>query len=268
LFFSQIVLLLNKKTMKRLICGGLLMLGLNGYLSAQSPGYLGKRFFAKPEIAYTIALSNPTSGNRGGNTYGEQEDRLGFNSRYGLQLGYAFSRRNVVALEGSYMATGMVLTVHTPSVLFEAQSDEHYLFYNLKGPEFGVVLQIYNPSKGSIAPMGFFTALRLRMAFLKGNILDKRTTYFLNDASAGHRPLGIQASYNQLFAGLEFGQNIIIVDQLVLSASCEINVTPLNLSASFAPSEEGNQGAFENAAAYRMKSHSLIMFKIGLGYLF
>jgi len=254
--------------MKQIICWGILMLGLANCLGAQSSGYLGKRIFIKPDIAYTLALSNPTSSNRGANTYGQQEKRLGLNSRYGVQVGYAFSRRRVAALEGSYMATGMVLTVNTPSALFEGETDEHYLFYKLSGPEFGIVLQTYNPLKGSIAPMGFFTAWRLRMAFLEGDILDKRTTYFLEDESIGHLPLGIEPRYNQFFFGFEFGQNIIIADLLMLSASCEINITPSNLNSSYAIYGGGNQGLFKTAAAKRMNTHSLLMFKIGLGYLF
>jgi hypothetical protein len=246
------------------------MFGLNVCLTAQAPGYLGKRIFIKPDMAYAPAFSNPTASNRGGNTYGEQGYRLGLNTKYGLQAGYAFSRRRVLAVEANYMATGMSLTAYTPSTLYDGRSDEHYLFYNLRGPEFGIALQTYNPLRGSIAPMGFFTAWRLRMALLDGEILDKRTTYFQSDASTGHLPLGIRPRYNQLTVGFELGQNVIVADKIVLSISAECNIPPLNfnLEPSYDFSEKDNQALFEEAAAARMRFHSFILFKIGLGYLF
>ncbi len=246
------------------------MFGLNICLSAQAPGYLGKRIFIKPDIAYAPALAHPTAGNRGGNTYGEQGTRLGLNTKYGLQAGYAFSRRGVLAAETNYMATGMSLTTYTPAVRYEGRMDEHYLFYNLRGPELGLALQTYNPLRGSLAPMGFFTAWRVRMAFLEGAVLDKRTTYFADDAVAGHLPLGIRPHYKHLTLGVEFGQHIILADRIVLSLSAEINASPLqlNLTPSYDDSEKDNQTIFKEAAAARMRFHSLIMFKMGAGYLF
>ena len=246
-----------------------LLLGMAGGMSAQAPGYLGKRFFVKPEFSSMFALSNPTANNAGTDTYGSQGDRLGFNTRYGLQVGYALSRRSAVTLETGYMNTGMVLSATTPSFLYDGGYDAHYLFYNLGGPEVGISLQTYNPLRGSIAPMGFFTAWRLRMAFLNGYILDKQTTYYNNEASAGHSALGINPAYNQLTVGVELGQNIIVADRIVLSISAEVNIPPFNLNLDESYNyDAGNQGAFDYAASNRMRWHSLFMIKVGAGYLF
>lgn len=246
-----------------------LLLGMAGGLSAQAPGYLGKRFFVKPEFSSMFALSNPTAGNRGVNTYADAGDRLGFNTRFGLQAGYALSRRSALTLEASYMNTGMIATASTPSNLYPDGFDDHYLFYNLGGPEVGISLQTYNPLRGSIAPMGFFTAWRLRMAFLSGTVKERQVSYYQGDASAGYQEPDINPAYNQLTVGLEFGQNIIIADRLLLSISAEVNIPPfnLNLEEEYDP-YGGNQAAFDYAASERMRWHSLLMFKIGAGYLF
>lgn len=238
-----------------------LLLGLASSLHAQAPGYLGKRFFAKPEFSSMYALSKTA----------EESNTVGgfFNTRYGLQLGYALSRRSAVTVEASYMNTGMSMSAYTPSILINGSSDEHYLFYNLGGPEIGISLQTYNPLRGSIAPMGFFTAWRLRMAFLSGDVVEDRISYAGGDASAGHQPLDISPKYNQLTVGLEFGQNIIVADRLALSFSVEFNIAPFNLNLDDSNnSSDGNQGIFDFTAAERMRWHSLFMVKVGAGYLF
>ncbi|MEQ1744695.1 MAG: hypothetical protein ABMA02_04670 [Saprospiraceae bacterium] len=246
-----------------------LLIGLSSGLFAQAPGYLGKRFFVKPEFSSMFALSNPTAGNRGTDTYGGAGDRLGLNTRFGLQIGYALTRRSALTVEASYMNTGMIADAYTPSVQFPDGADYHYLFYNLGGPEVGIAYQTYNPLRGSIAPMGFFTAWRLRMAFLSGKVIEDQISYYNGDSSFGPKPLDTDASYNQFTVGVEFGQNIIVADRLVLSISAELNIPPFNFNFE----EEGssgsdNQSYFDYAAAERMRWHSLFMFKIGAGYLF
>jgi len=255
--------------MKHPIILSALLFGLASNLAAQAPGYLGKRLFVKPEFSSMFAFSNPTASNRGNNTYGEQGNRRGLNTRYGVQLGYTISRQRVVALEANYVNTGMILSAYTPSLIYGNATDEHYLFYNLGGPEAGISLQTYNPLRGSIAPMGFYTAWRARMAFLEGKILDKHTSYAQNDASLGHEPLGIRPRYNHLTVGVEFGQHVVLFDRVLLGISAEINVAPLDLKIEedYYGDTDSNQEAFKRAAAKRLRWHSLFMFKIGVGYL-
>jgi len=240
-----------------------LLLGMASGLSAQAPGYLGKRFFVKPEFSSMFALSNPTA------DYVGSADPFALNVRYGLQLGYALSRRSALTVEASYMKTGMVMSAYTPSIQNNSSSDVHDLLYSLGGPEIGISLQTYNPLRGSIAPMGFFTAWRLRMAFLNGIVQEDRITYANGDASAGTRPLDINPSYNQLTLGVELGQNIVVADRLVLSISAEANIPPFNLSSDNSNYDSGDgQSVFDYVAADRMRWHSWFMVKIGAGYLF
>ena len=69
-----------KKT--TLIAG--LLLALTSQLHAHAPGYLGKRFFVKPEMAAMLAFQHPTADNRGrGELYGEGNGSIGFNTSPG-----------------------------------------------------------------------------------------------------------------------------------------------------------------------------------------
>lgn len=260
--------------MKSTLLGIALTFSLISCLQAQkAPGYMGRRLFIRPEIAYAPALLGPTANNRGGADYiyGEQGARFGFNAKYGVQAGYAISRSEVLSLEGSYMATGMIMEASTPSILFQNNFDQHYLFYQLSGPEIGLAWNTYNINNGSIAPIGSYVTVRARMAFLSGTILDKRTTYYRNNSSAGHLPLGVIPRYRHLSLGAEVGRQMMIGNRMVLSLSMEVNVEPFNLLRLLLLEDytfETNQQVFHNAAYARMFRHSLVMFKTGVGYLF
>jgi hypothetical protein len=92
--------------MKQILSWIALVCGLSLQLHAQkAPGYMGKVFFLHADIAYAPALSGPTANNRGANTYGDQGYRLGFITKYGLQLGYTLTRSQAVSLEWNYMAS-------------------------------------------------------------------------------------------------------------------------------------------------------------------
>jgi len=259
--------------MKSTLFGIALILSLVSALHAQqAPGYMGRRLFIRPEIAYAPALRGPTANNRGGSdyTYGEQRGRLGFNTKYGLQVGYVTSRSVALSLEGSYLATGLSVEASTPSIVFPNNTDSHYLFYKLSGPEIGLAWSMFDILNGGVAPMGTYISLRARMAFLKGEALDKRTIYYRNYSSAGHLPLGITPSYEHLSLGLELGRQMMIGNRLVLSMSVEGNlaVSSYLYALLIKDSAEGNQAGFNNAARNRMLTHSVFMLKTGLGYLF
>lgn len=256
--------------MKQIMCGLVLVCSLTIALNAQNPGYMGKLLFIRPEISYAPALSHPTANNRGSNTYGNLGNRLGFNTKYGVQIGYAIARTNVLSVEGNYLATGLIVDASTPSAIFAQGFDTHYLFYKLRGPELGLAWHIFDHYNGGLAPLGVYVSFRLRMAFLSGTVLDKRTTYFGSDAALGHLPIGIQPNYNHLTFGLEIGRHTIILDRIVLGLSLELNATPSTLAYAYFGNRSvtGNQAAFQEAARYRMSTHTLVMFKTGVGYIF
>ncbi len=249
---------------KQLLLSGL-MLGIALCVSAQTPGYMGMRFFLKPEFSSAVAFFNPTANNRGGGDDPETgKTRFGLNTRYGLQAGYVLSRKWVAALEGSHIKTGMPLQVETASVAFPNKKDSHELFYNIGGPEFGVSFQSYNLNKGNLAPLGAYVALRARASFLKGEIFEQTTTYYNNASALGHRPLGIDARFTNVNLGIEIGSHHIVADHILLGVGAELN---LSMGLHVTP-DTHNQEEFNRVVSNRISRHSLFFFKLSAGYLF
>jgi len=254
--------------MKKLLLLSALTLGIACGASAQSPGYMGMRFFLKPEFSSTVAFSNPTANNKGGQNPYTGDLKFGLNTRYGIQAGYVLSRRSVVVAEGSYTKTGMLMYASTPSLAFpNGGQDQHTLFYNLGGPELGVGIQTYATNRGSLAPLGPFFAARARFSFLKGEVFDHKIDYSGDNGSVGHGPLGIDPRYTHLALGIEFGTHHIVADHILLGISAEFNLGFRNLFSSASSTSE-NQDVFIDTASRRMNAHSIFFFKIGAGYLF
>jgi len=250
--------------MKKVLLFSALMLGIAFGASAQSPGYMGRRLFLKPEFSSTVALFNPTADNKGGEDPYNDKLRFGLSTRYGVQAGYVMSRKWVVAVEGSYMKTGMALLAYTPSLASSNGEDTHNLFYNLGGPELGLSFQSYTLRKGSLAPLGTYAAVRARVSFLKGELFEHKIQY--DEGSAlGHGPLNIDPRHTSLALGMEAGSHHIVADHILLGVSAEFNLA-MGLSSS--ASASGNQSLFRDTATRRMLAHSFFFFKIGAGYLF
>ena len=258
--------------MKKQLLLFLLLVAALAVAQAQAPGYLGKRLFVKPQTSVMFALSRPTASNRGlawnqEYNYGNAKSSLGFNTRPAVQVGYALTRRRVLALEVGYIKTGMELEgISTPSLVIDGGTDYHYLFYHLSGLEYDLSWQMYNPQKGSLAPMGFYSAWHLKAAPMKGKVMDKQTTY-ASESASGNAPFGIDARYTHWNVGLEVGQHLILFDRLMLSLSAELDVPPLRLILEENSSGGSNQQSFRYAAFDRMKGFSTFMVKFGAGYL-
>ena len=251
--------------MKKLLLLSAWTLGIAVVASAQAPGYMGMRFFLKPEFSSTVALLNPTANNQGGQDSGTGKRSFGLNTRYGIQAGYVLSRSRVAVLEVSYVKTGMSLSVSTPSLTSPDNRDYHSLFYNLSGPELGLGIQAYPNGVGSLAPLGAFWAARTRVSFLSGEVFEHQISYYEGDGSAGHGPLGIAPHYIHFALGLEIGSHHIVADHILLGIGAELNLATGLLTSS---SAIDNQGEFSKAASRRMAFHSFLLFKISAGYLF
>ncbi len=254
-------------SMKKVLLISALTLGTIYYTSAQSPGYMGMRFFLKPDFSSIVAVSNPTANNQGGKDTQTEKWRFGLNTRFGIQAGYVLSRSLVAVLEGSHVNTGMWSQASTQSLIYPLGEDHHTLFYNIGGPEIGMSVQSYRLKRGSLAPLGAFWAARARVSFLSGEVKEHQTYYSGNNASAGHGPLGIDPRHTHVAVGAEFGANQIVADRILIGLSAELN---LSVSRWFlAPSGLSyNQSSFIGDAAQRMSAHSLFLIKLGAGYIF
>ena len=261
LFFLSCLLLLN-----------------SGKLTGQVPGYLGKRLYVRADLSATPAVSYPTPNNNGvAGLYGEAKPSFALSTRFGMQAGYAISRKNALTFGVDYLKTGAVVDkIITPSPFASPGSEDyakHYLFYNLTGITAELGYQKYNQKKGAIAPMGRYLSYLLSATFLNGNIVDKLTT---GDRTTIHAPLGIDAHYIQYAVSMEWGKNTIVADRFVLNTAFKLRLAldPLAFSSSSPnmPSSTAGYTAYNKATynyfvAERMSNHMAISVRLGIGIL-
>ncbi|MFN0034348.1 MAG: hypothetical protein ACKVUS_04725 [Saprospiraceae bacterium] len=265
-----------------------LALSLLAWVSAtafcQVPGYLGKRLTVQGELHSFPAMRGPTASNRGYSVhYGDKGGGFGFNWSAGARLGYVTSRYGQVLLSVDYLKTGMIQTAFSPASGFlgEEGYDSHELFYNVRGLTAGIGTRKFKSAKGGLAPMGRYSGYSLNATFLKGEILDKRTSYRFGGPE--HAPLGIDPKHVLLSLGYEFGSNFIVKDRLLLNVGAKLNIplSPRAFRHTFSEEEslwdpyynnqegkeDGNTDNFKTLAATRYGLHSLFMFYIGVGLL-
>lgn len=243
-----------------------LLLGLFALqISAQVPGYLGKRVYVKTDFS-AFPSFGPSAKNRGINTtYRDEGGAWGLDYRYGLQAGYAYSRFKGLAFSAYALKTG--LSVETVGY------GEYGLFFQLQGKAISIGHQWFHREKGAIAPLGSFFGLHLQGTFLKGEVDKEITGYNVKN-------LGFEPKRTYLSLGLEYGSSNIIKDRLFLSYGIQINLplgTIYNIldlvdNSSTIYTGYGSQAAinresFRLSAARRMLIHDLICLRVGFGLL-
>lgn len=251
-------------------------------LHTQAPGYLGKRLSIHTDLTAFPALGGPTAGNKGLYYYGETGGGFAFNWRGGGALAYTISRKQQLRLLVNTFKTGMAETYYTPSGndIATGTNDQHELFFNLKGFSVGIGTRGYNLSKSALAPLGIYNSWSLYYTQIKGEILDKRTTY----ARGGpHAPLGFDLKTNLYSFAYSFGRSQIIADRFLLDYGADLNfdipltlgiLNAVNGDVEFpAPIEStddyvrDNNRRYDQDVSLRMFNHSIFYFHIGIGFL-
>ena len=190
-------------------------------LSAQAPGYLGKRFYATAYGQVSVS-EGPTPNNHGRAFYfGEDANSkyLALDAQYGLKGGFAYSRMKAVNFGIGYLKTAMTADAYTPvlNVVNQSAYDHHSLFYHLRGIPVTIGHQWFRAKKGAIAPFGTYWATSLNSVFFKGEIIDKQTNGSDNGQPIQHAKLGTNPKATYLSLGLEFGRNSLIKDKLLVN---------------------------------------------------
>jgi hypothetical protein len=248
-------------------------------LFSQAPGYLGKRLFVSANASAIPTLQGPTAGNGGlGDTYNNVSDSYAFSTRFGIEAGYALSRKNAVTFTIDYAKTGLIARLKTPPLSSFGNTnneDSHYLFYNLNCYTFDLGYQGYKLDRGAIAPMGRYFSFHLFATTASGVIIEKQTTFynssFLNQK---HADLGVNNTYLMGGFGLEWGKNTIIGNHFFINTTLRFNLTTgvfktnsVQNGTFLGTYQQENQERFDVAAAERLFYHSLFMVKFGIGIL-
>lgn len=224
-----------------------------------------------------MAIGGPTAGNKGLiEHYGPNGGGLGFNTQWGLALGYANSRKRMLQLSYERLQTGMIMEAYSrPSAEFA----KHSLFYKLRSNSIQFSYNMFRPDRGSLSPYGSYLGAVLGAGFVSGDL--QEWDFSLSSAPAPQTL--IDERYNYLFAGLEFGNNQIFFDRVVFSLSGRFAL-PLAFYRLYDTTENSlgfkkpevdyrtdmagyNNYHFDRASLARMLGCNLFTFQISIGYL-
>lgn len=239
----------------------ILLLLPNTLTFAQAPGYMGKRFSL--EASGSINFANLQ--NENGEMYsfssksinGASKTLLAFNTRYGLTLNFATTRKHMVSLGYERAATGLGWSFND-NVGGPFGFRDNYVRTNGYSQIFS--LGISTSRKKSIAPFGAYTRWTAQVSYnqivpveLKGR---PRTTDDLKDYS-----------YMDYGIGFEHGARKVIFGKLLLGFSYRVNI-PLGTVLDRNPGENELANSRIKEARERFFWHSLLMFNTSLGYMF
>jgi hypothetical protein len=221
--------------MKKVTIPIVLALLLAGVAQAQ-PGYLGKKLTVQANLLFLPALTNASYGREPGastfNTTGEASADYVLNKRN--SLGVAFRRFRTSNIN-DYESEGGVSTTKVFTNSLELQ------------------YRVYKKKSGNIAPLGKYFQWGVGMLF--SQVRQPGTN-------------GTATPFNMYAFRMGRGRNRILCDRLILYHGWELShVVP-------ASGGEGMWGAThyykndqQSMAQYRLWRHSLLNFKIGLGFL-
>lgn len=247
-------------------------------ISAQAPGFMGKKATLSVNSASSIATFGPTKNNRGVDKFDSLEDDIGLNHRVDIDFSYVLARYSSVTLTLGRLATGVSTSAYTkvavPEFYEESARDYHELFYRLKVNSVGILYNRFKPSKGSLAPMGQTFSFGLRRLFITGDLIEQNTKYHGNDGFE-HRPLNIQSDFALNFATCAWTYTHIVRNRFLLNLGFQVSV-PVdfgrysNFTRISILENEGRENytdLYEAQVFGRLLAHEFYALKIGAGVL-
>lgn len=242
---------------------------------------MGRHFLAQVQLGSSPAITGPTVKNRGlSKTYNHADPKLGINLFLGGKVGYTLSRNTELTLNINQASTGMIMYGYAPGIP-ETEFDQHYLFYKLRCTSVDLAWNIFNPTKGSIAPFGTFTGLYIGKSFVSGEVMED-IVEGTPSPPVPSESIGIDPHYSQMYFGFEFGSNHIVYDHILINISLRLNLPFAGIGYYFKNilgSSTGpgvsykndysayNQFYFEQQALKRVTNYNLFFLNLGVGYL-
>jgi|JI8StandDraft_1071087.scaffolds.fasta_scaffold47562_2 hypothetical protein len=232
----------------------LFFLFTNSLIFAQAPGYMGKRFSLEANGSLNFANLPNENGEMSifssKEIGGSSKSPLAFNTRYGLTLNFATTRKHMVSFGYERVATGL-------GWRFNGSGQDNYVRVNGYSQVFS--LGISTSRKKSIAPFGAYTRWTAQVSYNQIVPVEVKGRYNVSDLR--------DYSYIDYGIGFEHGARKIIFGKLLLGFSYRVNI-PLGLVLNRNPggSEDANTQISE--ARTRFFWHSLLMFNTTLGYMF
>lgn len=225
--------------MKTGILSILLVLLLAGTAAVAQPGYRGKKLTVQANLLFLPALAN--------STYGRERGFTTFNTTGEVSADYTLSKRNSLGLAFRRLRTSNINGYNGEYDEIKGVSDSKVFANSLE-----LQYRVYKKKSGNIAPLGKYFQWGAGMLFCQVR----------QPATGDTTPF-------QMYAlRMGRGRNRILFDRMVLYHGWELShVVP-------ASGGEGLGGATFyydkdplTMAQYRLWRHSMVNFKIGLGFL-
>lgn len=233
-------------------------------LSAQNSGFMGRRLLVTGSFGGTPAFWGPTANNRGlHKPYGSGRSKIGFSTRYELDIDYAISRNTSLTGGISYFKTGLE-TEMGPNIGDDYLYD---FFWHLHVTSLSVGLKRFILRSGGIAPMGTYFGVKGNLSYIKGELLDG--VYRINYPSGPYYNINPNIFDASLI--VEFGRNVLLSERFFLNTSIRFELSPMGIftrkDSNQKTLEDGGQKEFKRAALKRNNLHSLVFYQLGVGYL-
>lgn len=217
-------------------------------VSAQVPGYQGKRLFAEFTLSGWFNSSNPIANNQGPHRFpdGPLEGAFTIQEHYGGSINYVLSRKIILSAGYEYSKTGLriradwnpknsyiIHEIRTPSRLVYGLEDLHTLFYNLTTHNIAISAQHYLRPSANLAPLGWYVKWGLNIVLVHGELLDQKVHYGHNENFNNHQPspqytnpTGINPNTFMIGAHAAFGFRTVLFDRLILSTAIQTTLFP------------------------------------------
>jgi|GEM_PF-1990585 len=199
---------------------------------SQAPGYQGKRFFIEIGGSFFPNLGFPTAQNKGPRSFpfGAHTGDITFHDRYHLSFHYIIGRKATFKAAYNYQVAGLFDEITTESIT-QNGIDYHDLFYQLHMHDINLGFNLYNKKRSSLAPLGFYWDLGLRLIFINGVLRDQRVEYADNRADNNPDPDFLAPVPTNTFTfalGITgiWGYRTVIADRVTLTFGIETTIFP------------------------------------------
>ncbi|MEO1515074.1 MAG: hypothetical protein AAFV95_08670 [Bacteroidota bacterium] len=234
-------------------------------LSAQVPGFMGKRLSVELNFQSSIAHDGPTSSNRGTDRFGELSSNLGFNTCWVGKLAYVLTRNLELVADYGYSKTGGPVSLIERDIFSPSPSGRFLdMFYNIRTTHSGLGLRYFATNRGGMAPFGPYAGFGLRWAKTVGEV-NREVTSQYGDSPSDNFQDGQSANF--LFGNLNFGYRHVFGNRILLNTGIDISLPFDELFGIDASFGDTNEDRFRGAALERIAYHSAIMMNIGIGIL-
>lgn len=161
--------------MKYLLYITILVIAIQTNAQSQVPGYQGKRFFVEVGGTFFPGFGTLNAQNKGQNSFPDGEDNAAITlvDRYYISTNYVLSRRTVFKFGFDYSIAGLFTKKSNSS----GDIDTKAFFHQIHMPDFNISVDIHTKKASSLAPIGFYWNLGLRIIPTTGVFVSQRTIY-------------------------------------------------------------------------------------------